>query len=212
MTHRGARSWMALAAGGDLPESKAQRLEQHLVSCKACREEYAAYRESLDLAKSEVRRERTPAWREAEWRNVMKAVLSQEPDNRPAGPSRVPGWTWAAAGAILIALVAGGFLVLRKTSQLPVIAGLIPSRDVVLPEPVPLPPSIRPQAKTPQAWTGARPFLAHKSTSPAPHLTGRPAAPTTAQPVMAMTFVSQETGLTIHWVFNDSFNYKEDKK
>jgi len=29
---------------------------------------------------------------------------------------------------------------------------------------------------------------------------------------MAMTFVSQETGLTIHWVFNDSFDYKEEKK
>ena len=212
MTHRRARSWMALAAGGDLPASKAHRLERHLGSCEACREGYATYRESLELAKSEARQERTPGWKEAEWRGVMKAVLSQAPDRKLAATPRVPGLAWAAAGAILVALVAGGFYILRKTPQPQVIARQNFSGDIVLPEPVPAPPAIRRKAESPKPWTGAQPFLAQKPASPAPNLTGRPAKPTTAQPVMAMTFVSQETGLTIHWVFNDSFDFKEDKK
>jgi hypothetical protein len=203
---------MALAAGGDLPRNKGLRLERHLASCKPCREEYAAYRESLDLAKSDAHRERTPDWKEAEWRRVMKAVLAQEPASRPAATPRVRGWAWAAAGAVLIALVAGGFYILKKSPQPPVIARLSPSGDVVLPEQTPPPPAARPQAGAPPARTGAEPLLAQKPAAAAPDPTGRPAAPSTAQPVMAMTFVSQETGLTIHWVFNDSFNYKEDKK
>jgi hypothetical protein len=196
---------MALAAGGDLPRNKGLRLERHLASCKPCREEYAAYRESLDLAKSDAHRERTPDWKEAEWRRVMKAVLAQETEDRRAATPLGRSWAWAAAGVVLVALVAGGFLILRKSPQPPVIARLSPSGDVVLPEQTPPPPAARPQA-------GAPSLQAEKTAATASDLTARPAAPSTAQPVMAMTFVSQETGLTIHWVFNDSFDYKEDKK
>jgi len=212
MTHRLARSWMALAAGGDLPIHKAARLERHLASCNVCRADYAAYRESLDLARSEAQRESTPDWKEAEWRRVMKGVLAQEPASRLAATPRVPGWAWAAAGAVLIALVVGGFLILRKSPQSPVIARLSPSRDVVLPEPVPLPPAVQHRKNMQSVRTGVHPLLAQKPAYPVPNLAGRPAAQSTAQPVMAMTFVSQETGLTIHWVFNDNFDYKEDKK
>jgi len=208
MTHRRARSWMALAAGGDLAPSKAQRLERHLASCRICREEYKAYRESLDLARSEARRGRTPDWKEAEWRRVMKAARTQEPSSRPSERPRALGWAWAAAATVLIALVAGGYYVLRKTPRPPVIARLSPSGDVVLPEQTPPPPEIRLQAGTPRAGTGAEHLLAQKPAPPAHDSAGSFAA----QPVMAMTFVSQETGLTIHWVFNDNFDYKEDKK
>jgi hypothetical protein len=212
MTHRRARSWMALAAGGDLPPNKGLRLERHLASCKVCRAEYADFRESLDLAKSEAQREKTPDWAESEWRRVMKAVISQEPGGRPARVPQVLGWTWAAAGAVLIALVAGGFLILKKTPRPPIIAGYHSSGDVVLPEPVPVTRAVRPYPAAPKTRTGAPPLLARKPASPAPDVTGAPAAPFPVQPVMAMTFVSQETRLTIHWVFNDSFDYKEDKK
>jgi len=204
---------MALAAGGDLPPNRGRRLERHLASCRECREEYAAFRESLDLARSEVRRERTLDWKEAEWRRVMKAVLAQEPEGRRAVTPRVPGLAWAAAVAVFIALVAGGFFIFRKTPEATLIARPSHSGDIVLPEPAPLPPAVQPRAEAPKAQTGAQPLLAQKTAAPAaPAPTGHPAAPSTAQPVTAMTFVSQETGLTIHWVFNDNFDYKEDKK
>lgn len=86
-------------------------------------------------------------------------------------------------------------------------------------------PTLAPSAPAPSlAQTAPAPLLAQATPatgkaqpSPAMRKVGAPPALSASakpqpQTVMAMTFVSQDTGLKIYWVFNDAFHYEENKK
>ena len=88
MTHRRARSWMALAAGGDLCPGRKQRLEEHLAACADCRKEFRTYEEALGLTASLAAKDQMPDWTEAEWRRVIGLTVSQAPAKQ--GASRRP--------------------------------------------------------------------------------------------------------------------------
>jgi len=207
MTCRAWRSLAALAAGGDLDGRKQRRWEKHLAACPDCREEFRQLQESLARVRSLARREQTPDWPEAAWRRAVNRAVEQT--RRPAAPAslRLPGWAWAGAAGLLIALIGAGVSFL-KPGRAPRPA---PERslwaDIILPEiapPAPAEPGTAPALRPrPSSAFSRRPAA------------GRPALPPPRPPastVMAMTFVSQETGLTVHWTFNDAFIYQEDHK
>jgi len=202
MTCRACRSLAALAAGGDLDGRKQQRWEKHLAACPDCRREFRQVQESLARVRSLARREQTPDWPEAAWRRAVNRAVEQA--RRPAAPAslRLPGWAWAGAAGLLVALIAAGVFVL-KPGRAPRPA---PERnlwaDIILPEtapPAPAEPGTAPALRPrPAASSSRRPAAGQPALPPPRH-----PAPT----VTAMTFVSQETGLTVHWIFNDAFIY-----
>jgi hypothetical protein len=220
MTHRRARSWMALAAGGDLGPGRKRRLEEHLAACADCREEFRTYEEALGLAASLAAKDKTPDWTEAEWRLVIGRAAGQEPEKQRASRRPLPGWAWAGAAALLIVAILGAVMLLKRSSG-PRLSVVQPrGQDPILAEKS-LSPEARPEgpaavesAPAPRqqdrllarstGWPPARPA--------GPSASSAAADPTPTQTVMAMTFVSQETGLTVHWTFNDNFTYQEDKK
>jgi hypothetical protein len=243
MNCRKACSGIALDAGGDLSGRRRARLEKHLAGCPACREEKRRIEKSLALARELARDERTPDFTDAEWRKLMGRTTSQEIARRKASAARLPGWAWAAGSALLLILIVGGTVVLRKgpggqvafvpaerASQkslaqpektqaspgapAPRVAAPAPAAPLLEArkaesETVPAAPKVQEAAKAKEAVTARRALAPAGAAQPVP-------APASAAPqpqtVMAMTFVSQETGLQIHWVFNDAFNYKEKGK
>ena len=220
MTHRRARSWMALAAGGDLCPSRKRRFEEHLAVCADCRKEFRTYEEALGLATSLAAKDQMPDWTEIEWRRVIGLAVNQEPEMRRTGRRPLPGWAWAGAAALLIVAILGAVTLLRRSPGPRLSADQIQKQDVVLPEKN-LSPEARPKGPVavpdkPAPHQEDR-FLARSTANPQarptlPPTTSAQVAPAPIQTVMAMTFVSQETGLTVHWTFNDSFNYQEEKK
>lgn len=220
MTCRRMRTWIALAAGGDLSPRRARRLEAHLTECAACREENQQIRRSLDAARSLAQKERTPDWSGEEWRKVMARAVGQEIGRRKPRFSEVPGWAWAAGTALLIIFVLGGFRLLRQAPGPSLVAERGPRADLVLPEQAPSTPA--PAVVEPLPLSKPRAAASRSGLLPAqkpvpsgptePISPAFPAPQTQAQSVMAMTFVSQETGLKIYWVFNDNFDYKENER
>jgi len=203
MTCRASRSRMALAAGGDLTGRAKRRWEKHLVRCAACRAEFTLYQRSIELARDLARQDKAADWSEAEWRRTINRAVAQGAPPRRRTAVRLPGWAWAGASALLAVLILGGTFFLKRERGPRAIAELPPGIDVVLPETPPAAvsvPGISPSASHP------RPRAVRRS---GPSV---PAPRSQVQSVMAMTFVSQETGLKIYWVFNDSFAYEEDKK
>ncbi len=222
MNCRRACSRIALDAGGDLSERRKARLAKHLASCPACLEEKARIEKSLALARKMAREEKTPDWTESEWRKLMGRATGQEIEGRQVSGVKFPGWAWAAGSALLLVLIIGGTIVLRRGPSGKVVfmpAEQAAQESVAKPEKAPASPA----SPAPSVTPPAPPLLEAEKAAPraqefakakeAP--TARP-APAASQPqsqtVMAMTFVSQETGLQIHWVFNDAFNYKEKGK
>jgi len=220
MTHRRARSWMALAAGGDLGPGRKRRLEEHLAACADCREEFKTYEEALGLAASLAAKEKTPDWTEAEWRQVIGRAMGQKPEKRRASRTPLPEWAWAGAAALLVIGILGAVTLLKRSPGQRLSADQTRGHDVILPEKN---PSSEASPEGPAAVTNAPDprradrLLARSTVLPpaqqaGPSAPAAAAAPAPTQTVMAMTFVSQETGLTVHWTFNDNFNYQEEKK
>ncbi len=220
MNCRRACSWIALDAGGDLSGRRKARLEKHLAGCPACREEKARIEKSLALAREMAREERTPGWSDAEWRKLMGRATSQEIAGGKRSAARIPGWAWAAGSALLLILVLGGTVILRKGPGTPMAVAPAehaaqegPARPEKAPSPAaPLLEAGKPDTESLPA--APRPGVSARAQEPAAAKPGpaEAAAQPQSQTVMAMTFVSQESGLQIHWVFNDAFNYKEKER
>jgi anti-sigma factor RsiW len=217
MTHRRMRTWMALAAGGDLEPRRARRLEAHLADCPDCREENRQLLRSLELTRSLADKERTPDWSQGEWRKVISRAVAQEIRPRRIRFTKLPGWAWAAGAALSVVLAVGAVMLSRRR-HVPNIGA--EWANIVLPEKtqsVQTPAAIEPSARGGPKAAVARPGtpLAQKplhAGTPEHARTASEAQPMQTQSVMAMTFVSRETGLKVHWVFNDAFDYKEKTK
>lgn len=218
-------SWIALDAGGDLSSRRKARLEKHLAACPDCRAEKRRIEKSLALARKLAHEERTPDWADSEWRKLMGRATGQEIEGSKTAGARFPGWAWAAGSALLLILIVGGTIVLRRGPSGKAV--FMPAEQAVQesaakPDKAPVSPAVpspAPLLEAKKAEGGSLPAAprAQESARAKEAATARPApAQTAAQPqsqtVMAMTFVSQDTGLQIHWVFNDAFNYKEKGK
>ncbi len=220
MTCGTVRSWIDLAAGGDLSDRRARLLEKHLAECAACREENRQALKSLEVARTIAKEERTPEWTDNEWRKVIGKAVGQEIRPRGHLASGIPGWAWAAGAALLVVLVVGAFVLMRREHGTSLVAEQGPRADIVLPEKAPSAP--KPAAVEPSPLEKPKPaarrselLLTQKPVQAGAAEHARPVSPapqTQAQSVMAMTFVSQETGLKIYWVFNNNFDFKEERK
>jgi hypothetical protein len=220
MTCRKARSLTALMAGGDFVGRKADRLKKHLGRCAECRREYEDIRVALESIKSIAREEAPPEWRETEWKEMLGRVISQEATRRKAAlssPRRhpVPGWGYAGAFLAVVAIVVIGFVLKNergKSVNVPVtqkepivIAGVEPSQAGQKQEKT---ATVRGPEIPKPAIESARPQI--QSIKASPKITRAEKAE--SGETMTMALVSQDTGLTVYWVFNKNFEWKEDKK
>lgn len=216
MNCRRAGGLLPLAAGGDLPPGKAGRLESHLKNCPRCRGELQAYRAALEEMKSLARAEPRADWPEAEWRAALELAAGRlrgktGPAARPF--SRRLAWTMGSAAVVILAV--GSVLLLRNRAAREIRGVPAPVAEHASREPDaaagirPASPSLpAPKASSARPRTEPR-----RPPGAAESASGRPAgvetAPRRAQDVVNMVFVSPESGLTVHWVFNSNFDWKE---
>ncbi len=218
MTCRKIRELMVLAAGEDLSARRAAKLEKHMAGCGECAREYRALKRSLEAARSLAREERTPEWSDGEWRKIMARATGQEIETKGPRLLGFPGWAWSAASAVLVIVIIGGVLLLRRAPTKAPLMNQIARKDLILQEPKETKVEEQ-ESKSKQELgvlaPGHAPLVAQEATTTRMAQKAQvlsPAPKPQSQTVMAMTFVSQETGLKIYWVFNDAFDYKEKEK
>jgi hypothetical protein len=211
MTCRRARSLLPLAAGGDLSSARDKRLQAHLQECRDCRRELELYQKSLEEMKFLARTEVPADWPESEWRRIMQLAIAQSPEKTQqvfGNSHRRLAWTLGSAFTLLL-LVAGAILLFRGRNEkdIPSFPAGTRAGRVEVKEPAPqsnLEPAFRQPAPGPQA-APERPAAVE----------GTPVQPAfqaqalQKQNITNMVFVSSESGLTIHWVFNSEFEWKE---
>jgi len=210
MKCRRAKTLLPLAAGGDLSIRRDKHLQAHLHRCPDCRRELERYRKSLEEMKSLARTEALYDCSESEWRQMVRRAASLGLSRmRPSLPeSRRLARTLGPALTLLL-LVAGAILLFRGRNEKdipPFPAGTRVGRVEVkelAPQPSPE-PGLRQPAPSPQS----------APVRPAP-VEGTPVQPAfqaqapQEQNITNLVFVSSESGLTIHWVFNSEFEWKE---
>jgi len=220
MTCRKARRSAALMAGGDFVGRKAERLKRHLGRCAECRREYENIRAALESIKSIAREEAPLEWRETEWKELLGRVISQETTLRKtalSSPRRhyVPGWGYTGVFLAVVAFVIGG-LILKNERGKSVNIPVTQKEPIVISKAEPSQAGQK-QEKTaavrgPEipkpAVESARPQI--QSLKASPKITR--AEKTESGEIMTMALVSQDSGLTVYWVFNKNFEWKEDKK
>lgn len=218
MNCRKAERLLPLAAGGDLPPGKAGQLESHLKNCAGCRGEFQAYRAALEEMKSLARAEPRADWPEAEWRAALELAAGQRRGRTGPAARRFPGrlaWTMGSAAVVMLAV--GSVLFLRNRAAREISEVPATSAEVASQEPI-ASSGIRPvfPSRPAQKSAAARPQLMPRRPPEAGESafgSGRPAgvetAPRRAQDVLNMVIVSPESGLTVHWVFNNEFELKE---
>jgi hypothetical protein len=212
MTCRRARPLLPLAAGGDLSSARDKRLQAHLRACRDCRQELELYQKSLEEMKSLARTEVPADWPESEWRAIVRRATSPGLGRRrPLFPeSRRLAWTMGAALALLL-LAAVVILLDRGRSEkaIPPFSPGAPAGRVEAKKQTPQP---RPQSRPGQPAAGPKSVRQR----PLP-VAGRPVQPAVQaqaspkQSITNMVFVSSESGLTIHWVLNSEFEWKEKR-
>ncbi len=205
MTCRAARTVLPLLAGGDLPPRKARRAERHCASCPGCRAELAGLRRAREMMRAASAGDPGRDLGPAAWGLLMDRIARDRAERGPAPASvrGLPALRWAPAAAALVVAIAGGLLV----------QGLRPNRPPLsIPEgpgfEAPLPVAAAPQILMPGQAPAAGGSYARAFTAGAP----RPVAPPAPQDTIVVTFVSQETGLTVNWTFNKNFEWKGGTK
>jgi hypothetical protein len=214
MNCRKARRLLPLAAGGDLPPRKAGRLGSHLNICSGCRSELQSYRFALKSIKVLANREPQPDWTEGEWRSILQIATGRGlKKTRPAVGLFSRRLAWTMSSALVLILAVGSILILRNRMergirQPPSPATGAGSKERTSPaEPGPVPLASR-EFPSPSARPKVEGRLPPETAElPAGHTLR--ARSSTKQDVVNMVFVSPESGLTIHWVFNSEFEWKE---
>jgi len=220
MTCGKARRLTALLAGGDITGPKAARLKRHLESCAGCRQDFEDIKAALESIKSIAREEAPREWRDAEWKQVMGRVISPEATMQKTALSStrrhpLPGWGYAGAFLAVVAIVVIG-LVLKNERGKGVIIPVIQEEPVVSAKAEP------PQAgqkREKAAVVGGPNIPKPANDSARPQIQSTPARPKITRTekdesgeTVTMAIVSEETGLTVYWVFNKNFEWKEDNE
>jgi hypothetical protein len=207
---RRVKRLLPLAAGRDLSSRQGSRLQAHLDRCPVCLKELNLYRKSLSEIKFLARNEVLPDWSESEWREMVRRATSQGQNwKRPFLPehSRL-AWTLGSAFALLL-LAASAVLIFRGRNEknIPPLPATPPAAKLEVNKQVPQPnpePRLRPPAPGPKIGPRQPPASERKPAHPALQ-----AQAPQKQSVTHMVFVSSESGLTIRWVFNSEFEWKE---
>jgi len=199
MNCRRARSLLPLAAGSDLPTRLGSRLAAHLERCPACRKELETLRRALEELKTLAREEGRLEWPESEWRAVMQRLGPAKERKRrlSAFVFRRPAWLWQVS-LVLVAAAAALWLLLSERPD-PEHSSFPPSGQnaaVVGPEEATFPAPVPRAAEA--AEEHAFPVSRH------------PSRPSARPSISNLVFVSGESGLTVHWVFNSEFEWKEN--
>ncbi len=214
MNCRKARRLLPLAAGDDLPPRKAARLGSHLNICSGCRSELQAYQSALKGLKVLAHREPQPDWTEFEWRSVLQIATGRGlKKTRPAAGLFSKRLAWTMSSALVLVLAVGSILILRNKMERGIRqppspeagAGSKERTSTAEPGPVPLASQEFPSPPARPKVEGRLP--PETAELPAGHTLR--ARSSTKQDVVNMVFVSPESGLTIHWVFNSEFEWKE---
>jgi hypothetical protein len=204
------RKFLPLYAGADLSARKTRRLEKHLERCADCGRELEELKAALAGIRAVAGRE-TLDWQEADWKGLMARVKSEKPGpRRTMSLAGVPSKAWAYGLAIIL-VVGIAALILRSVLSppaAPLLSEIItatpaqPSRalmtdraaSVIYPQDVPF--RVQREQTEPDRAVLAAGFAPEK----------------TAQDLMSLTLVSQETGLKVHWTFNKHFEWEEKKR
>ncbi len=223
---------IALEVGGDLPASDTERLEQHLLSCDACRRFAAEMRDSQRavslLAGAPVDPEVLASIRAGVLREVERSGRHRSPI-----PFRLPPRVLALAAALAVAL--GALLLLRTGEPRTGKQEATGAPRVVEAVPAPEPPAAVSQPATTQPTTSqesiAEPVAAESVRAapmdqPAPeprppvtvsHETRVAAAPippapgTPAAEPMVIKLVSEEADLVIYWLVHPPAEATKEK-
>ncbi|MGB9004148.1 MAG: zf-HC2 domain-containing protein [Candidatus Aminicenantales bacterium] len=192
--HR-AKSLLPLAAGGDLPGRKTGRLEPHLKKCAGCREELHAYQAALSEMRSLASMETQPDWPESEWRRIMQLAIAQGPEKtQQVFEHSNRRLAWTLGSALILMLAVGSVLIFRDRRDREILQPSAPLSSPELKE-----SSARPKAESQPPLRAEKISAGQAIKIQAPK----------KQDVVNMVFVSPESGLTIHWVFNSEFDWKE---
>lgn len=205
------RKWIPLYAGADLSARKARRLEKHLDLCADCRAVLKEFMAALDGIRAIADRA-TVDWPEAEWKDLMARIKSEQPYPRRRFAPRAAFPRKAFAYGVASVLVFGiSFLILRSilsrpappvSSEIVAATPALPFRSRVSGE---LPSGLYPQDIV--FKDQRKPRAIHRAV-----LATGSAPEETSQNMMSMTLISQETGLKVHWTFNKDFEWKETKR
>jgi anti-sigma factor RsiW len=101
---------LAAWAAGDLSDSEAKQVREHLASCAACAEELALLQQAASVVGPDRRAEPRPGFAS---RVAARAV---ELRVRPVG---APWWRWAFGGAVAAAIAAAVVIVARPRAAIP---------------------------------------------------------------------------------------------
>jgi len=112
MTCRGAKRYLPLLAGNELSQKKSMRVKAHLERCPGCRKEAEDIAAALEAAKGLAQKEALRDWTDAEWRQILRSVMSAAVEKRPWAARLVQKPAFAFGLALL--LFAAGALWLQK--------------------------------------------------------------------------------------------------
>ncbi|MGB8952683.1 MAG: zf-HC2 domain-containing protein [Candidatus Aminicenantales bacterium] len=219
------RKAIPLAVGGELPEKKCRTMNAHVASCARCQQEWKDYTAALNEIKTLSRTEEIRDWDEAEWKRLMKTIVSERAEKRrtPFGLSPKPALVY---GIVSLLLLGGAGLLMKifvlqprhfafhdpNSTQTPVrqTGPAEQQEEVKKVKPLSAP------GPQPEKTSGHRSFLASAQKPSASPVGPAPAFPQSrdesGQDILSVTFVSKETGLRIVWLLNKNFEWEEDKK
>lgn len=203
---------LPLLVGGELSDGASRRLRGHLRSCGECRQELLEYKSALDAVRGLAREEETRDWNAAEWASLMNRVTMAKPTLDFLSWKR-PVKLTAVCSIALIIFAAAAFLFFRG-HLVRQEAAVFFSEKIVF-----------------TRMENARELKAdqwpvEKMDIPEPFLTlarrqeklrdvdsqqVESSPDQDVQDSLAVTLVSQETGLRIYWYFNKKFDWKEDE-
>jgi anti-sigma factor RsiW len=204
------RKFLPLYAGADLSAGKSRRLEKHLEGCADCRRALEELRTALDGIRAVAGREALD-WPEAEWRSLMARVKSEKPEPRQARPpAGFPRKAWAY-GFVIVLVLGIAALILRSIFSPPA-APLL--SEVIASTPAQPSRSLRIDRAASVIYPQDIPFRIRREQGALDRavLAAGHALEKTAQDLMSMTLVSQETGLKVHWTLNRNFEWEEKKR
>jgi hypothetical protein len=199
-----------LYAGGELPGTKARRLERHLEECSVCQGMVEEFRAALAGLRTAARRDELD-WPEAEWKRLMARIKAEPPARRafPLGMRPKPIWAYGAAALLLLTLS----VIILRTRLFPPVpvqpAEILASTEVQPGRSLVFADS---QFSRLQQDIPFRVRAERHRTIESEALISASAGGKTLQDILSMTLVSQETGLKVHWTFNRNFEWKEEGK
>ncbi len=210
MNCKKAKKKIPLLLGKELSGKKEERLKSHIGRCSSCQKEFRELELAMAKLKTLVQEEKAMDWDQAEWQTLIRQIISQKIE-RKAFPLRfLPKLAAAYGFAFIILSVLFVFLfrtiIIKQKSIAPWPEEiLVQNREPLLT----IPGEEKEESTELQVMAKAQKPLISPT-----HKVQAASQPKKAesQESLSVTFVSQETGLRVVWVFNKNFEWKENEK